>query len=339
MAHYDKVILTPGPSFYKNNLFNELSIKQSIVVFYTGANTYERNADFYKGELSYENYYLPHDKLSLFHYLRKFLQNNSYDELIVSGWDTLASYIAAFLSKRRKNACIVESTDNESQTGGLKGFIKRLLISRMSVAYVPGTPHERLVLSLRFKGKVVKTGGCGVLNYNPQPPFEERESVKHFLFVGRLTPVKNLDFLINVFNGLPQYELTIIGFGPQEEMLKRIAGPNIKFLGAINNKELLKYYRSADVFMLCSYSETWGLVVEEALNNGTPVIVSDRVGCNEDLVSKEAGVVFHSNDKESLLSAIQKITNVSNYNKLRQGVSLMNFDERAQRQVSAFLNN
>ena len=128
MAHYDKVILTPGPSFYKNNLFNELAKKQRIIVFYTGANTYERNADFYKGELTYENLYLPHGKVSLFQYWRKFLQKNSYDELIVSGWDTLASYIAAFLSKRRKKACIVESTDNESRTGGVKGFIKRMLI-------------------------------------------------------------------------------------------------------------------------------------------------------------------------------------------------------------------
>ena len=339
MAHYDKVILTPGPSFYKNNLFNELAKKQKIAVFYTGANTHERNADFYKGELTYENLYLPHGKVSLLYYWRNFLQKNSYDELIVSGWDTLASYIAAFLSKRRKNACIVESTDNESQTGGLKGFIKRMLILRMTMAYVPGTPHERLVRSLGFKGKVVKTGGCGLLNYIPQPPFVSRGSVKHFLFVGRLTPVKNLDFLIRVFNELPQYELTIIGFGPQEEMLKSIAGPNVKFLGAIYNKELPKYYRSADVFMLCSYSETWGLVVEEALNNGTPVIVSDRVGCNEDLVSKEVGVVFHNNDKESLLAAIRQITDMSYYNKLRQGVSLMNFDERAQRQVSVFLNN
>lgn len=339
MAHYNKVILTPGPSFYKNNLFNELSKRQRIVVFYTGANTHERNADFYKGELTYENLYLPHGKVALFRYLRKFLRKNSYAELIVSGWDTVASFIAAVLSKREKNACIVESTDYESQTGGLKGMIKRMLISRMSVAYVSGVPHERLVRSLGFKGKVVKTGGCGLLNYIPQPPPESRESVKHFLFVGRLTPVKNLDFLIRVFNELPQYELTIIGFGPQDEMLKSIAGSNVKFLGAINNKDLPKYYRSADVFVLSSYSETWGLVVEEALNNGTPVIVSDRVGCNEDLVSEKTGLTFQSNNKESLLGAIRKITDVNYYNKLRQGVSLMNFDERAQRQVKAFLDN
>lgn len=339
MAHYDKVILTPGPSFYKNNLFNVLAKKQKIIVFYTGAHTHERNEDFYKGELTYENHYLPHGKVALFRYLQKFLRKNSYEELIVSGWDTVASFIVALLSKRKKNACIVESTDYESQAGGLKGLIKKVLISRMSVTYVPGKPHERLVRSLGFKGNVVQTGSCGLLNYTPQPLFEARESVKHFLFVGRLTPVKNLDFLISIFNELPQYELTIIGFGPQDEMLKSIAGPNIKFLGAINNKELPKHYRSADVFMLCSYSETWGLVVEEALNNGTPVIVSDRVGCNEDLVSEKTGLTFQSNNKESLLGAIRKITDVNYYNKLRQGVSLMNFEERAQQQVSAFLNN
>ena len=102
--------------------------------------------------------------------------------------------------------------------------------------------------------------------------------------------------------------------------------------------DLPKYYKVADVFLLCSYSETWGLVVEEALNNGVPVVVSNHVGCNEDLVNSETGLVFCSNNNESFVSAIKQISDVRFYNSLREGVSKMNFAQRAKLQIESFLN-
>ena len=67
----------------------------------------------------------------------------------------------------------------------------------------------------------------------------------------------------------------MVGFGRIEAQLKAAAGKNIKFIGAVDNKDLPAVYRANDVFVLPSVSETWGLVVEEALNNGLPVLLSD----------------------------------------------------------------
>jgi glycosyltransferase involved in cell wall biosynthesis len=337
MADYDQILFTPGPSFYKNNLFNEIAKKQRIFVFYTGMDINERNADFYKGDLLFDHAFLPRNVFRLWHNLFGFLHRNHYRQMVVSGWNSPASFFAVILSRKEKNACIVESTIYESQTRGLRNFLKRFLVSRLSMAYVSGLPHERLIRALGFKGEVKRFGGCGLLNYIKQPSYSPRSEVKNFIFVGRLVPVKNLELLIEVFNEFPQYNLSIIGFGPLEEPLKKMAHPNVRFYGAIDNTELPRYYQEADVFLLCSYSETWGLVVEESLNNGTPVIVSDCVGCNEDLVNDQTGIVFHSNDKQSLKDAIVRITDVEYYNRLRQGVARLDFQKRAKQQVDSFL--
>lgn len=89
--------------------------------------------------------------------------------------------------------------------------------------------------------------------------------------------------LIKAFNenGKP---LTIIGTGSKEAEYKALAKSNITFLGFVDNNKLKDIYVNCDCFILPSNSEPWGLVVEEALYNGLPVIVSDMVGCNVDMV-------------------------------------------------------
>lgn len=116
-----------------------------------------------------------------------------------------------------------------------------------------------------------------------------------------------------------------------------MAKSNITFLGQINNRELYKFYRDADVFILPSKSETWGLVVEEALNNGTPVIVSDKVGCAIDLVTEDTGLIFRSGDGDDLKAKVLKMCNIAYYNNIRGSISTLDFDKRAERQVQSFL--
>lgn len=334
---YDKVFMTSSPSFYKNKLFTEISNRIKICVIFTGAAYHQRNADFYKGEQSFDNITLPKGLHNQIKVINAFLKENEFDEIVFGGWDTKITWYAIFRTPKSKNSCIFESSINESGTTGKKGLLKKLFLSRLHKAYPSGILQSELLKALKFSGEIVEYGGCGILNYQPQPAYEPRNEVKNFLFVGRLVPVKNLQLLISVFNKFPQFTLTIIGFGPLETELKEQANDNITFTGAINNADLPKFYQNADVFLLTSYSETWGLVVEEALNNGTPVIVSDHVGCHKDLVTPETGLVFKSNDETGLMEAVMKISDVKFYNTLREGVSKLDFNARAQRQIQSFI--
>jgi glycosyltransferase involved in cell wall biosynthesis len=115
-----------------------------------------------------------------------------------------------------------------------------------------------------------------------------------------------------------------------------MAKPNIKFTGAINNKDLPSYYQRADVFILPSLSEVWGLVVEEALNNGTPVMVSDRVGCAEEIISNDNGVVFSLNP-DNFEEQLSKICDIDTYNNMRKHIANMDFEAIEQYQINCYL--
>ena len=116
-----------------------------------------------------------------------------------------------------------------------------------------------------------------------------------------------------------------------------MAGQNIHFLGAVDNDKLAEVYRANDVFVLPSIKEPWGLVVEEAFNNGLPVILSDRIGCAESLLVKgKNGYMFEYDNKPQLESVIKTMCNIETYNFMRKNVCDMNFEEYARKQTECY---
>lgn len=332
-----KVFITNLPSFYKINLYNGIAEREQIFVLYTGTKGDDRNPDFFQGKMAFRHLFLQGTTWRKIAKILRVLKCTDYSELIIGGWDTPMMWAAAYFSPKGKNSVVVESSYHESCSTGIKALIKKMFLNRISKAYVPGISNEVLLQKLNFKGHIVMTKGVGVFNYVSQPPFIPRTEVKKFLFVGRLVEVKNLKLLIRVFNGLPQFTLSIIGFGEQENELKAMAKENVKFLGAVDNKCLPDIYQSHDVFILPSKSEPWGLVVEEALNNGIPVLVSDRVGCAEEIVNESNGLVFHYNEMDSLRNAVLQMTDIAFYNQLRKNISRLDFAKIESEQIDCYL--
>jgi glycosyltransferase involved in cell wall biosynthesis len=103
----------------------------------------------------------------------------------------------------------------------------------------------------------------------------------------------------------------------------------------LENEELADIYQSHDVFILPSNYEPWGLVVEEALYWGLPVIVSNKIGCSLDLVYEfGTGEIFQLNEKNSLDKAIEKIEN--SYNTYKKNVISIDWKERDRKQIAAY---
>uniref|UniRef100_UPI0018F874B6 glycosyltransferase n=1 Tax=Cronobacter malonaticus TaxID=413503 RepID=UPI0018F874B6 len=92
-----------------------------------------------------------------------------------------------------------------------------------------------------------------------------------------------------------------------------------------------------DCFILPSLSEPWGLVVEEALTLGLPVIVSNHVGCDSDLINDKNGIVFDVNNEKSFIDALKMMD--ENYEHYAYGASLYNAKEIAQTQVAAYIGS
>jgi glycosyltransferase involved in cell wall biosynthesis len=335
---YDKIFITSLPAFYKVNLYNKISEKSHIIVIFTEDKTVVRNSDFLNESKKFEYISIANfTDLNKFLYLINFIKENKYKELVIVGWKSLPYWTLVMSSPKRKNSFVIESSINESTTTNIKGFVKRLFMLRISKVYASGNSQKALTDELGFKGQTILTKGVGVFNYVEQYPFIERKQVKNYIYVGRLSREKNLIFLIETFNKLPQLTLNIIGYGPQETELKSIAKTNTIFHGAIDNKKLFHYYQNNDVFILPSISEPWGLVIEEALNNGLPVIVSNKIGCAEEIVNESNGLMFQFDSEDSLLKVIDKISNIDFYNKLRLNISELDFELIEQQQINCYL--
>jgi len=117
--------------------------------------------------------------------------------------------------------------------------------------------------------------------------------------------------LIQVFRSVSglgrKYSLVIVGDGSLRDFVAKIVQQNdsIHALGRLSGDSVYQVLSACDVLVLPSHFEPWGLVVNEAMAAGLPVIVSDRVGASEDLVvDGETGLIVKSGDREALQRAI-----------------------------------
>lgn len=147
------------------------------------------------------------------------------------------------------------------------------------------------------------------------------ENKRVFLFVGRLAHEKNIGLLIEAYAKLkkkqPDIALMIVGDGSETERLKQVVNDkrleDVCFAGYVVFPELVQYYKMADAFVLPSVYEPWGLVINEAMIMGLPVIVSDRVGCRKDLIVEgENGFIFHV--LEDLVQGMGSINDIKGEN-------------------------
>jgi glycosyltransferase involved in cell wall biosynthesis len=129
------------------------------------------------------------------------------------------------------------------------------------------------------------------------------------LFAGKFLPAKQPVELLRAFIELRDRAATLlfVGNGPLRDELRALANSHpeadVKFLPFANQSEMPARYLLADVFVLPSRGlyETWGLAVNEAMHMGVPALVSERVGCQRDLIEdRVTGWVCSSRSKEDL---------------------------------------
>jgi glycosyltransferase involved in cell wall biosynthesis len=131
------------------------------------------------------------------------------------------------------------------------------------------------------------------------------------LFAGKFELVKlPLDLLIAFIQAnLNQVSLLFVGAGPLEEKIRSAASQyaNIYFAPFQNQSFMPRTYAIADLVVLPSYSETWGLAINEAMCMARPAIVSNHVGCAQDLIKPGVnGLIFPAGDTNALADCLQQ---------------------------------
>jgi glycosyltransferase involved in cell wall biosynthesis len=148
----------------------------------------------------------------------------------------------------------------------------------------------------------------------PERPVERHRTPARgqtrYLFVGRLIETKGLDVLLEAFGRLDAGELWIAGDGPLRGTAEAAAAqhPRIRLVGHVDGDALADVYRQADVLVLPSLYEAWGLVVHEGLAYGLPVIATDQVGAADDLIDPGTnGYVVRAGSCQELVEAMHAV--------------------------------
>jgi glycosyltransferase involved in cell wall biosynthesis len=149
------------------------------------------------------------------------------------------------------------------------------------------------------------------LNLNPSRPV--------ILFASKLQTRKRCEDLVEAYKNLsprpgqePHPYLVIVGDGEERAALERQAAASglsgIRFCGFRNQSELPRFFDIATVFVLPSRHEPWGLIVNEVMNAGRAVIISDDVGCQPDLITEGVeGCIFPVGDVSALTDALRRV--------------------------------
>jgi glycosyltransferase involved in cell wall biosynthesis len=254
--------------------------------------------------------------------------------ILVPGWASLPALCAAIWGRthRAKTLLMSESNFDDRARRFFAEALKRLWVSLMFDAGVVG--GKRAASYLQLLGVPAARIGVGYdvvdngyfFSSAMQCRQEAAESgnkrgTPYFLFVGRLAPEKNIATLLDAFDMYRDsggaWALVIVGAGPLDWDLRGKAQRHIEigtvvFAGHKMIHELPQYYADAGCFVLPSISEPWGLVVNEAMASGLPVIVSNACGCSDDLVEHEVnGFIVDPKNSTGLAAALTRMSSAS----------------------------
>jgi glycosyltransferase involved in cell wall biosynthesis len=271
-----------------------------------------------------------------------FLMRNDYAVIITSGCHSFQTIVSLLVSKITRSKYILWIEEwfvpkPRSLTSmirfSLSNFITKYVLRNAQAIVVEGTPQNRYVRNFGVPSeKVFQANHCS-LDYSKFNSTNLKKKLNIgkglvVLYVGRIIETKGLDVLIRAFSKIEQERedvyLVICGDGSFrdscEHLVEEMKGKHIIFAGMVQEEErIASFYRTADVFVLPSriatsqriggeVSEGWGLVINEAMSMGKPIITTDAVGAAQDLVRNGInGYVVKNGETYGLYLALRKI--------------------------------
>ena len=256
------------------------------------------------------------------------------DIVNLTGYYDFASWAVLFYCKISSIKTILsnESTADDHARNKVKEFFKSLIIKQFDGYFNFGTLSENYLLGLGVQPEKMLVNRNCVDNKTLKNKYQnclseriDRQKVlnlasRNFIFVGRLIDYKNILVFLEAF-GIAQSKLLqenwgviILGDGEQKEDLQQFVKEKniqcISFQKGVSWQQVPEYLALSNVLVLPSYSEPWGLVVNEAMACGLPVIVSEKCGCAIDLVKNGSnGFIFSPNNIEQLTAILLKFMN------------------------------
>jgi glycosyltransferase involved in cell wall biosynthesis len=336
------VIVTEIIAPYRIPVFNALAQREEIdlhVIFLSENDPTLRQWLVYKDEIKFPYSVLPSCRrrigkhnLLLNRGLRSALNRINPDAVICGGYNYVACWAAARWAKSRRVPVLLwtESTAFDLRDRhALVELAKKYFLSLCDAFVVPGKSSREYLQELGIEESRIVTAPNAVDNLlfsqtaisarkdQAQIRTRHRLPARYFLCVGRLIREKGIFDLLDAYASLnaetrSSVGLVFVGEGADSEELRSNASPIapgiIHFLGFIHREQLPEIYALAEAFFFPTHSDPWGLVVNEALACGLPVICSSVAGCAADLIKHGSnGFVVPPRDPVQLSAVMETV--------------------------------
>jgi glycosyltransferase involved in cell wall biosynthesis len=312
------VILTEIISPYRIPLFNALAQDPAVslhVIFLSETDPSLRQWRVYAEEVRFSYQVLPswRRRFGKFNFLLNWkvadaLNRARPTDIVCGGYSYLASWWALRWARSRSIPFLLWSESNVQDTRRGHApveLLKHEFLRRCSGFVVPGQSARDYLLVKGIREERIFVAPNAVDNdlFGSLAAVARTEASanrrrlglpdRYVLFVGRLVQAKGIFELLRAYVGLDEYVrrelgLVFVGDGPARAELQvrasEISVGAIRFAGFAHREQLPSYYALAEVLVLPTYTDPWGLVVNEAMACGLPVIVSQAAGCVRDLV-------------------------------------------------------
>ena len=321
------------PSPYRVDFFNELAKHCELKVIYYNAEISERPTWKYKEEdHNYEHFVLfrNENKVQIkgFFKLRKLLKTHQDHIIVVGGYARPVEIAAIAWLKLHRRPFVLNTDGGFYQGDGIKLKLKKWLVQSAEFYLANGTIAAKTLQQYGAKPD-------NIYNYHFSSIFKREitipakdarnelrkqlqlpQNAKIVITIGRYIPLKGFELVIKALHLLkePNTYLYMLGEGPQrktyEQLITRFdLKDKVILTGEKQKNKVLEFCRAADCMILPTLSsDVWGLVVNEAMSCGLPVIASDRVGAAFDMINQsETGYITPAGDERAIAQAIKKI--------------------------------
>jgi glycosyltransferase involved in cell wall biosynthesis len=254
--------------------------------------------------------------------LRRFLEIEA-DAFVVGGWNYLAAW-SAVVAGRVRGVPVALVSANDRQHTRFSRVLARPAVRAFDAHFALSTSARDHLIDLGASPETVTVlpNSIDVEAFRDRLDPAEQEALRAdlevedafvVLYVGRLSEHKGVHDLIAAVGSLDEpVHLLVVGDGPDRDAFERQASRDLPrratFVGQIPNEELANYYGLADAFVLPTGGDTWGLVLNEAMACGTPVVTTTAAGAVGDLVRDgETGLVATPGDRAALRDVITRL--------------------------------
>jgi len=253
---------------------------------------------------------------------------------------------------RKKFIMFDDAKATDVKRNWLVQTIKNTITRQIDALWIPSTDYQQGYAAILNTNKIHFFYGYDCID-NSQFKFKGNDrsfNNKTIVCVARLVPIKNLHNLLQAWkvveNVNQHHKLVIIGDGPLINELKELESSlhlkNVSFLGAMPNQKVLEHLHQSDALVLPSYAESWGLVVNEAMAAGLPVLLSNKVNAAGTLLKEGVnGYSFSPSSIDEIQEKLMRFVQLPEVEKKQMSnnslkiISTMDFDNMGKKLTDA----